>query len=201
MNRPGRSASGESAQGPGESALAAPATAAPCPLQARCFQYSTSATPKGRTIWTTKSRGQDNQSPGTLQSSLWTSRWLCAVVRVLTIASGPGGGHRPQPARAGAPRPIPDAHNRDCSLHWVPSTRPYNTTKHSVQRGHRARGPTIASLRPCMQHPVRLADTRRRDRTRRPWAPARARHTAHVQRSGTGRRRKVVGRGRPSSKV
>ena len=114
---------------------------------------------------TTKS--QDNQSPGTLQSSLWTSRWLCAVVRVLTIASGPGGGHRPQPARAGAPRPIgpiPDAHIRDCSLHWVPSTRPYNTTKHSVQRGPRARGPTIASLRPCMQHPVRLADTRRRDR-------------------------------------
>ena len=147
-----------------------PATAAPCPLQARCFQYSTSATPKGRTIWTTKS--QDNQSPGTLQSSLWTSRWLCAVVRVLTIASGPGCGHRPQPARAGAPRPIPDAHIRDCSLHWVPSTRPYNTTKHSVQRGHRARGPTIAFLRPCMQHPVRLADTRRRDRTRRPWAPA-----------------------------
>ena len=89
---------------------APPATAAPCPLQARCFQYSTSATPKGRTIWTTKS--QDNQSPGTLQSSLWTSRWLCAVVRVLTIAGGPGGRHRPQPARAGAPRPIPVRHVR-----------------------------------------------------------------------------------------
>jgi hypothetical protein len=57
-------------------------------------------------------------------------QWLCAVVRVLTIASGPGCGHRPQPARAGAPRPIPDhdAHIRDCSLHWVPSTGPYNTT-------------------------------------------------------------------------
>ena len=52
-----------------------------------------------------------------------------AVVRVtvLNIAAGPGGGHRPQPERAGAPRPILDAHIRDCRLHGVPSTRPYNT--------------------------------------------------------------------------
>jgi len=49
---------------------------------------------------------------------------------VLTIASGPaGGGHRPQPARAGAPRPIPDATSemtQVAATSWVPSTRPDN---------------------------------------------------------------------------
>jgi hypothetical protein len=61
----------------------------------------------------------------TLQSSLSTSRWLAAVVRMLTIAAGPGGRHRPQPERAGAPSDPGCTHPR-LPLHGVPSTRPYN---------------------------------------------------------------------------
>ena len=127
----------------------------------------------------------DNQKPGhttveSLKLQLALRRCPCADHRRRSRRPSPSatGACRCATSDPGAPRPIPDAHIRDCRLHWLPSTRPYNTTKQSVHGGHRARGPTISSLRPCMQHPVRLADTRRRDRTRRPWAPARAWHTA-----------------------
>ena len=150
----------------------------------------------------------DNQKPGhttveSLKLQLALRRCPCADHRRRSRRPSPSatGACRCATSDPGAPRPIPDAHIRDCRLHWVPSTRPYNTTKQSVHGGHRARGPTIASLRLCMRHPVRLADTRRRDRARRPWAPTRAWHTAHVQRSGTGRRRKGVGRGHPGRTV
>ncbi len=63
----------------------------------------------------------DNQKPGTtkarahlvesLDLPLALRRCPCA-----DIASGPRGRHRPQPARAGAPRPIPDVHIQDCRL-------------------------------------------------------------------------------------
>ena len=119
----------------------------------------------------------DSQKPGhttveSLKLSLALRRCQCADHRRRSRRPSPSatGACRCATSDPGAPRPIPDAHIRHCRLHWVPSTRPYNTTKQSVHGGHRARGPTISPLRPCMQHPVRLADTRRRDRTRRPWA-------------------------------
>ncbi len=98
-----------------------------CRLVSRVYQHNLGRVPSQGD----HSTKQDNQKPGQPKPGHTTVESLdlpLALRRCLTIASGPGGGHRPQPARAGAPRPIPDAHIRDSSLHWVPSTRPYNTT-------------------------------------------------------------------------
>jgi hypothetical protein len=51
---------------------------------------------------------------------------------VLTIAGGPGGRHRPQPARAGAPRPIPVRHVRSRMPTSRPRLPPVLGTKHKA---------------------------------------------------------------------
>ena len=100
----------------------------------------------------------DNQKPGhttveSLKLPLALRRCPCADHRRRSRRPSPSatGACRCATSDPGAPRPIPDAHIRDCRLHWVPSTRPYNTTKQSVHGGHRARGPTISPLRPCQK--------------------------------------------------
>ena len=94
----------------------AQATAALCPLQVRCSQYSTS-TPLGR-------KYMDSEKP--THTTVESLDWLAAVVRMLTIAGT--GRHRPQPERAGAPSDPGCPHPR------LPPAR------------YQARGPTTATV-------------------------------------------------------